>query len=189
MLDLISVVTNQTISNSSVTFSRLSQNYPEVKNMFTFHKFKGRGQKLIHVIPFTAANVDLLLKAIVPGMRIPIAEKRALLGANEPIRKYTEVEIHSRIIRALEQFICIPQFRVGKYRLDLYFPHEKVAIECDENNHIGYNQAKEKERHDTITARLRCTWIRYDPYERNFDIFGMINQILNSLMLSYTSRT
>ncbi len=189
VLDLISVMTNQTVSNSSVTFSRLCVYFPEVKDITTYHKFKGRGQKLIPVIPYTNAHIDFILKAIVPGMRIPIARKREILRMQEPLRKYTEIEIHSQIIRALEHFSCVPQYHVGKYRLDLYFPGEKLAVECDENNHTNYNQTEEKERYDTITHQLGCTWIRYDPYNPKFDTFELINQILQNLMVSYTMTT
>ena len=189
VLDLISVLTNQTISNSSVTFSRLCQKFPEVKDITTYHKFKGRGQKLVPVIPNTVTCIDFVLKAVVPGMRIPIAKKRVLLQMQEPLRKFTEIEIHSQIIRALGHFSCVPQYYVGRYRLDLYFPGEKLAVECDENNHVNYNETQEKERYDTITCQLGCTWIRYDPYNPRFDVFDLINQILQHLMVSYTMRT
>ena len=155
--------------------------YPEAKAKFSLHKFKGRGQQLIPVIPI--ADVNLILKIVVPGLRIPMAKKRALLGLHDPLRRFTEIEIHDRITRALGQFTCVPQYQVGKYRLDLYFPQEKVAVECDEHGHIGYNQIKEKERHKAITSQLSCTWIRYDPYDRKFDIFDLINQILQSFMV------
>ena len=188
VFDLIAVITGLNANNSAMTYSRLISSHPEIQSISSSHKFKGRGQKMVPVIQFTVANVNNILKAIVPGMKIPLAKKRALLCLQEPLHKYTEVEIHSRIRRALGRFSSIPQYQVGKYRLDLFFPCEKLAVECDENNHVGYDQAKEKERYDTITARLGCTWIRYDPYDRKFDIFDLINQILQNLMISYTIR-
>lgn len=186
VFDLIAAVTGQHI-NARKIYSRLVGTQSEIKVISSLHKFKGRGQQYIPVIP--VANIGLVLKLVVPGLRIPLAKKQALLGMSLPLRSFTEIEIHENVKRALSQFPCVPQFQVGKYRLDLYFPNEKVAVECDEYNHIGYNQTKEKERHDTITARLGCTWIRYDPYDRDFNIFGLINQILCSLMLSRASRT
>ena len=29
------------------------------------------------------------------------------------------------------------QFKIGNYRIDLYFPEHKIAVECDEFDHIG----------------------------------------------------
>ena len=168
-------------------YKRLVETHAEVRAIFSFHKFKGRGQQLIPVVPI--ADVGLILKAVVPGLRMPMTKKRALLGLYEPLRKFTEIEIHDRITRALRQFTCVPQYRVGKYRLDLYFPQEKLAVECDERGHVGYKQSKEEERYELITSQLGCTWVRYDPYNPKFDIFDLTNQILHILMLSYTLKT
>ena len=37
--------------------------------------------------------------------------------------------------------------------------------------------AAEIARHNTISNILGCTWVRYDPYAPNFDIFGLINDV------------
>ena len=119
VFDLIAVMTGQRDAARKI-YSRLVQTYSEAKAIISFHKFKGRGQQLIPVVPI--ADVGLIFKAVVPGLRIPMTKKRALLGLHEPLRRFTEIEIHDRITRALGQFTCVPQYRVGKYRLDLFFP-------------------------------------------------------------------
>ena len=64
VLDLISVLTNQTISNSSVTFSRLCQKFPEVTTGCSDFKFRGKGQKFI---PVTNAKGAVLIINALPG--------------------------------------------------------------------------------------------------------------------------
>ena len=39
----------------------------------------------------------------------------------------------------------IHQFSAGKYRIDLYFPEYKLAIECDEFDHRGRDTGYEVE--------------------------------------------
>lgn len=71
----------------------------------------------------------------------------------------------------------IPQFTVDKYRIDLYLPEYNIAIECDENNHNGRYMYYEKDRENYIKEKLKCSFIRYDPYAKDFDIFKVIEKI------------
>ena len=98
-----------------------------------------------------------------------------------PLRRYTEVEIHACLRKALNLYESHLQFRVGSYRVDLYFPKECVAVECDEHCHKGYDQANERIRHQDITKLLDCRWVRYDPYKPHFDIFELIGKVLEKL--------
>lgn len=73
----------------------------------------------------------------------------------------------------------IDQFFVAGYRIDLYFPKEKIAIECDEAHHITPSQAaKDDERCAVITDLLGCSWVRYSPNTPGFNIGQVINQII-----------
>ena len=76
----------------------------------------------------------------------------------------------------------ITQFSFGKYRIDLYFPKYKLAIECDENNHnnrdVGYEIARQKD----LEQHLRCFFIRYNPDAVDFDIFIVINSIMKYIL-------
>lgn len=69
------------------------------------------------------------------------------------------------------------QFPVGKYRIDLYFKEYRIAIECDENGHNDRDQTKELERQMFIEKELKCTFVRFNPDEENFDIDNVINRI------------
>ena len=52
------------------------------------------------------------------------------------------------------------QFQVLKYRIDLYIPELKIAIEYDENDHIGYSFEDQEEREEKIKKELKCEFIR-----------------------------
>ena len=75
---------------------------------------------------------------------------------------------------------AIPQYPVGTYRLDLYFPKYKIIIECDENGHADRHPEKEKEREDYVNKELGVTsdnWVRFNPDDPYFDIANVIGQI------------
>ena len=75
------------------------------------------------------------------------------------------------------------QYSVDKYRIDLYFIDYKLAIECDENSH---NLKKENDeiRQNYIESKLNCKFIRYNPEEKDFNIFKVIGEIYEHLKLS-----
>jgi len=73
---------------------------------------------------------------------------------------------------------CERQFKVGRYKVDLYMPNINTVIECDENGHNDYNFSKEKLREIYIIKKLKCTLIRYNPNSKDFDLSNIMNQIL-----------
>lgn len=77
------------------------------------------------------------------------------------------------------------QFTVCNYQIDLYFVHHKIAVECDENNHNHYNTNKEMKRQKIIEKELKCSFIRYNPDDTNFNIFHTINQIYQKIIAEY----
>lgn len=68
------------------------------------------------------------------------------------------------------------QYRVGKYRIDLYFVDYKIAIECDERHH-NQQQKYDKEREGFIEKELDCCFVRYNPQLPSFNIYSVINTI------------
>jgi len=63
---------------------------------------------------------------------------------------------------------------VLSYRIDLYLPKVKLAIEFDEFNHRKYDLEAERKREQEIQQHLGCTFFRYNPDDKNFNIFRMI---------------
>lgn len=78
-------------------------------------------------------------------------------------------------------FESIPQFNLGDYRIDLYFPDLRIAIECDENNHSAYDTTQEMKRHCFIREQLQCELIRYDPFAPNFSACDVIRMIVERI--------
>jgi very-short-patch-repair endonuclease len=82
----------------------------------------------------------------------------------------------NQIMTAFKSEKMTTQFQVDKYRIDLYFNDYKLAIECDENHHIKQTE-DDKNRELYIKEKLQCVFIRYNPQNKDFNIFEIINNI------------
>ena len=81
------------------------------------------------------------------------------------------------IKKAFDDEDMITQFSVDKYKIDLYFPKYKLAIEFDELKH-KYTQKKDKLRQEYIISKLNC---RFERIKEDENIFISINRIFNIL--------
>lgn len=88
-----------------------------------------------------------------------------------------QVHINS-VMKAFQHERMETQFRVGRYRIDLYFVDKKIAVECDEYGHLDRSVSDEIERQKYIEDVLSCKFIRFNPDSKKFDIFSVINQII-----------
>lgn len=88
-----------------------------------------------------------------------------------------ESDTLSKIMKVFngEKMIC--QHSISGYKIDLYFSEYNLAIECDEQNHKDRNSECEKNRQDIITKELNCTWYRFNPDDKKFDILDAIHDI------------
>ena len=92
----------------------------------------------------------------------------------------TEKNIMEHISRSIPLEVYA-QFPIGRYKLDLYFPGNKIAVECDEFGHGGYDNEKDDLRTTFVSNQLNCTWVRFDPYEDGFSIFEVVGRIVSLL--------
>ena len=69
------------------------------------------------------------------------------------------------------------QHNVDGYRIDLYFPKHKLALEYDEFDHLDRDIGYEVERQKHIEEKLGCKFIRYNPHAEDFNLFKVINRI------------
>ena len=70
------------------------------------------------------------------------------------------------------------QFSIGSFRIDLYFPEHKLAIECDEHDHKDRDLNHEIRWQNFIEDQLNCKFIRYIPDAKDFTIdFMILNKI------------
>jgi very-short-patch-repair endonuclease len=92
----------------------------------------------------------------------------------EPRKEYVHTE-------AIQQ--CFPnvqiykQFKVGKYRVDLYFEEYNLVVECDEYDHRDRNPKEEAIREAFIKSELDCEFIRFNPDRKGFTVFEVIAEI------------
>ncbi len=78
------------------------------------------------------------------------------------------------------EFFCV------KYRIDLYFKKQKLAIECDEYGHQNRDPKNEAERQTFLSEKLDCKFIRFNPHASDFvfaDVSYKILEYLNSKSL------
>ena len=61
------------------------------------------------------------------------------------------------------------QYYVLGYRIDMYIPEYKLAIEVDEFGHCTRDLKSEIERQKRIEEELGCKFITIDPSRENFD--------------------
>ena len=95
------------------------------------------------------------------------------------VRKETTTLSH--VQEAFKREEMIEQYNVDGYRIDLYFPEYKLAIECDEFGHRDRDLEYEVKRQKYIEGELKCSFIRFNPDARDFNIFRVINKIYQHL--------
>jgi very-short-patch-repair endonuclease len=96
-------------------------------------------------------------------------------------RLYKEQETIGQIIQVFGYKRYKTQFSVGSYRIDLYFPDDKLAIECDEFGHKDRCAEYETKREEFVRKELECKFIRYNPDSKNFSIFVIIREIVKKM--------
>ena len=87
------------------------------------------------------------------------------------------------ISSSFKYFSQIFQYKIGIYRIDLYFPKYKLAIEVDENNHKDRCEIYENKRKRYLEKQLGCKFIRFNPDEEKFNIGNIISDIMKETIL------
>jgi very-short-patch-repair endonuclease len=89
-----------------------------------------------------------------------------------------EQEYIGTIIDTFHDIKCYKQFTVGTYRVDLYFPEHRLAIECDEHNHADRDKEYELKRQTYIENELKkCSFYRFNPDDTKFNMYRIIRKI------------
>ena len=73
------------------------------------------------------------------------------------------------------------QHSVLGYRIDLYLPRHKLAIEIDEKGLKDKDEHEEIERQKATEKELGCEFIRIIPDEKDFDGYVEIGKIYNHI--------
>lgn len=85
------------------------------------------------------------------------------------------------ISSSFKRFSQIFQHQIGLYKIDLYFPEYKLAIEVDEFGHGDRCPIYEQNRQEYLEKYLKCKFIRFNPDETNFNIGDVIFIIMNEI--------
>ena len=96
-----------------------------------------------------------------------------------------EQDALGQIMQAFNGEEMIHQFGTGKYRIDLYFPKYKLAIECDEFDHCDRDIEYEAERQKNIEKLLDCTFVRFNPDAKDFYILKAVNKVFVHIKFSF----
>ena len=93
-----------------------------------------------------------------------------------------EEEYIKYILQSFEGEEMILQFSTkSNFKIDLYFPAYNICVECDEYGHNDRNIEYDHERESKIIKELNCVFIRFNPDDKNFSIFSVINQIYKQI--------
>ena len=74
------------------------------------------------------------------------------------------------------------QYEVLDFYVDLYFLDHKIVVECDEFGHKTYNKDNEIEREYLIKKELECTFVRFNPNDKDFNLSDIISKLLELIL-------
>jgi very-short-patch-repair endonuclease len=126
-----------------------------------------------------------LLKLLYKSRKPSYVDFCKLIGID--IYNYMILTIENETLEKIQKVFngeeMIMQHKILNYRVDLYFPKYKIIIECDETHHHSRNNIiQDINRENNIKEILcDCKFIRYDPYDKDFCIFNVINQIYKTI--------
>ena len=107
--------------------------------------------------------------------------KKLGINVNHILNTRKEQDSIHAILKTFKGENMLTQYSVGTYRIDLYFPDYKLAIECDEYDHSDRDQEYEQTRQHYIEDKLGCKFIRYNPDSKNYNIFNVLNKIYKEM--------
>jgi len=101
-----------------------------------------------------------------------------LINLDKKTKYYVSIEtdIVQCILKTFDGNIMKTQYKVDDYYIDLYFPEYLLAIECDELHHKS-NKINDSLRNTYITCKIGCRFIRFNPFDKTFNLFELLNNI------------
>ena len=95
-----------------------------------------------------------------------------------------EQSVLTKVIKTFLREKILLQHFVLNYRIDLYFPERKLAVEIDEKGREDRDEHKEIERQKAVEKELDCEFIRINIDEQKFDVDIHIGKIRNHIVES-----
>jgi len=157
-------------SNSRKAVSRLKES--EKRQVFV--QTNGGKQKVV------AINVQGIQRLLLTSRSTHVREVSSMLRINiDEMSAPFKEQVALRVIQTA--FKHVPQtreFSVGRFRIDLYFPTIRLAVECDERDHKHYDPKREENRENFIRNRIDCEFLRFNPDDKGFNVGNVINEIM-----------
>ena len=180
MHDVIGVVLSKMSRNAWQTLTRLSKQAPELHARCHILRINGKGKKT------PVADAGTLHKIAIACLRqsrmshVRKQQKLREMGCPQEdlMRVYVEEETLAPINKVFATLNPIKQFTCGRYRIDLYFPAQKVAVECEEHGHNTYSLEAELTRQKFLEHQLGCKFVRYNPHNTDLDIHELMAKLL-----------
>ena len=153
-----------------VSIRSITRNYNKYEKIKINSKSNGGNQNINYL------TYNGLLKLLVKSRKHEVLDFIKLFNINIKTTHYTCIESDTIkcILDTFNGQNMISQFKVNNYFIDLYFSDYNLAIECDENHS---DIEEDLIRQIYIEKKLNCKFIRYKPYEKNFNIYNLFNKI------------
>lgn len=154
--------------NPRDAWNRLKNEYSEVVEKVSLHKFPGRGQR---ETPITDRET---IEAI---LRLLSAHPEQSPVTSNTFYPRTETQIVAVLSAAFADLSPLSQFSVHGYRIDLFLADALIAIEIDEDGHKHYDSERELKRESLIKSALGCSFVRVNPYAADFNLGDVILEV------------
>nr|WTB31148.1 hypothetical protein OG781_18145 [Streptomyces sp. NBC_00830] len=121
-----------------------------------------------------------------PGLKRLVANSKRAAAMNLAMELGMEVvhvptpqaEVLRIVAAALKPIDFIEEYQVGDYILDAYLPGLNLVVEHDRLNDPRLDRNAEWWRQTLIEDRLGCSFVRFDPKRRDFNVGDIVNTIL-----------
>jgi len=121
-----------------------------------------------------------LIKLLLKSRKPESINLSKLIELDKKTKYYVSVEtdIIKCILTTFDGNIMNLQYKVDEYYIDLYFPEFLLAIECNELHHNNMlNKQNDAIRKAYITKKLGCRFLVFNPFDKNFNLFKLLNDI------------
>lgn len=147
---------------------------------------KGLDGSVVNVIFINRSGVKQIVAKSSKPDSVNVARSMGLDVRTKYLRKETE------ILSFVQEFLTtlnIPfefQKSVLRYKIDLYLPEQRLAIEIDEFGHSDRDVDYETTREREIIEKINCAFVRFNPDEPNFKISKCIAQLTHHVFRGNT---
>jgi len=140
---------------------------------------KGLDSSITNALYVDLKVIPTLLTKVNMPAAVSLAQQHGINVETKFLRK--EVEIVGYVQTYLTGLGIPFEFQktvkgVHNYRVDLYLPAQRLAIEIDEFGHADRDPVKEKERQLYIEKQLKCKFLRFNPDDPKFNFMTCMSQ-------------